>query len=290
MPSPRPPLRRSPVRPIREQWSLIRRMVRGAAALPWNRLEMKLIESGRASPPARAQLPDFLGIGTPQSGTTWLFDKLIRHPDVFVPERKEMAFFYWERTEVHKRLLGLREYASCYAEAGTRLKGDLTPNYSVLSPDRIRYVARLMPDAKLILVIRDPVQRTWSATRRVLPRYIGGPTDDPGRIIGLLERESWIHAFSNYPTIVDNWTDVFPVDALLTLEFDAIQRRPADVLRRTFAHLGLEADVDLEAFDLEGRVNTNPEMEIPPDVEEYLRRKYAPVLSEMERRGMMEHR
>ena len=54
---------------------------------------------------ARLPLPDFLGIGAQKAGTTWLAANLRRHPDVFIPERKELHFFdnKWDRP--------LREYA-----------------------------------------------------------------------------------------------------------------------------------------------------------------------------------
>lgn len=74
MPPPRPPLRRRPIRPLDDQIRLAARGSRGLAASPWSRAEMGLIMAGLRRPPPRDRLPDFLGIGTPQSGTTWLFD------------------------------------------------------------------------------------------------------------------------------------------------------------------------------------------------------------------------
>lgn len=285
---PRPPLRARPItsRSPTELASLAMKIARGLAAPRWNAREMRRIAAGRAAPPPRECFPDFLGIGTPQSGTTWLFDKLVRHPDIFIPERKEMEFFYWERTELHKRVLGLREYVAHYRGAGARCKGDLTPNYAVLPPERIRYIARLMTGARLILVLRDPVERSWSTTRRLLPRYFGGVPDDPQTIVHFLERESWIHELSDYPSIIDRWCEVFPRTDLLMVGFGAIQERPSEVLRAILGHIGVDAQATPEASDLEARGNPNPELAIPGVVEDYLSERYADVLREMERRGL----
>jgi len=52
-----------------------------------------LLEHIGASALVEGGKPDFLGIGVPQSATTWLFDKLQRHPEVFIPESKELEYF-----------------------------------------------------------------------------------------------------------------------------------------------------------------------------------------------------
>ncbi len=197
-----------------------------------------------------------------------------------------MEFFYWEQAAVHRRVFGLLSYKAHYRAAGSRSKGDLTPNYSVLPPRRLEYVARLMPDAKLILIVRHPVERTWSATRRLLPRYFKAVPSDAETIIAFLERESWIHEFSDYPAIVDRWARVYPKQALLVLSFDEIRNRPEQALRRTCDHLGLTTDLDFSKFDLEARVNVNPEMAMPTAVHDYLRARYATILDEMTRRGL----
>src|SRR3990170_4320009 len=93
-------------------------------------------------------LPNFLGIGAPRAGTTWLNTLLGNHPDVFVPTvRDEMRFFdlYYERG------LGWYERYFCPSEEAHRYRaiGEVTPQYLECEecPERISSgFARLPPD------------------------------------------------------------------------------------------------------------------------------------------------
>ena len=103
-----------------------------------------------------ATLPSFLGIGAQKSGTTWLHARLREHPSLFLPAEKELHYFDWN---FHRPLHG---YARRFADAGDRLPGEITPGYGMLSPDRISFVARVLPGVRLIYLMRDPVERAWS--------------------------------------------------------------------------------------------------------------------------------
>lgn len=114
-------------------------------------------------------LPDFLSIGAPQSGSTWLYANLSKHPQVYF-HRKEMRFFeedfygslhYWSLK---------RHYANHYVCGSQKVKGDISPGYSITPLRRIRFVRKIMPDVRLILILRNPIYRTWSATRHVFSR------------------------------------------------------------------------------------------------------------------------
>lgn len=105
-------------------------------------------------------LPDFVGIGAPRSGTSWLNTLLASHPDVYTPTiRDEINFFdhYYER--------GLDWYESLFppAEDAPRYRaiGEITPQYLEKEecPERI---FRTLPEAKLIVVLRHPVSRAYS--------------------------------------------------------------------------------------------------------------------------------
>ena len=103
-------------------------------------------------------LPDFLGIGVPRAGTTWLYALLRSHPQLFVPpERKEVHFFdrYWDR--------GTDWYESFFPRERGELRavGEITPQYFYPDPCPAR-VAATVPDARLILMLRDPVERAYS--------------------------------------------------------------------------------------------------------------------------------
>ena len=102
------------------------------------------------------RLPDFLGLGTQKGGTTYLHGLLGQHPQVQLANPKELQFFslHWSR--------GVAWYGSHFdAVAPGQCCGEVTPYYLFhpLVPQRIQ---GLMPQVKLIVLLRDPVDRALS--------------------------------------------------------------------------------------------------------------------------------
>ena len=101
-------------------------------------------------------LPHFLGLGTQKGGTTSLHRLLAQHPQVFLPACKEVHYFSLHDQEP------LSWYAEHYREARAgQLRGDITPYYLFhpRAPQRIRAV---LPQARLIVLLRNPVERALS--------------------------------------------------------------------------------------------------------------------------------
>jgi hypothetical protein len=101
-------------------------------------------------------LPNFLIVGAPRSGTTSLARYLGAHPQVFMAADKEVRFFGagFDR--------GLEWYAKHFAGAGTQPRvGEATPTY-LADPQARRRLAATLPEAKLIAILRDPVDRAYS--------------------------------------------------------------------------------------------------------------------------------
>ena len=104
----------------------------------------------------RLRLPHFLGLGTQKGGTTSLQKLLEQHPGVYLPPCKEVHYFSLHAQQPASW------YSAHFREArwGQRL-GDITPYYLFhpQAPERIRY---LLPKAKLVVLLRDPVERALS--------------------------------------------------------------------------------------------------------------------------------
>lgn len=101
-------------------------------------------------------LPHFLVLGTQKGGTTSLHHLLGRHPEIYLPEVKEVHYF---SQHFHQPLSW---YADHYAQAqGWQRRGDITPFYlfHLEVPERIKAI---LPKALLIALLRDPVERTLS--------------------------------------------------------------------------------------------------------------------------------
>jgi hypothetical protein len=113
-------------------------------------------------------LPDFLIIGAQKSGTTSLYRWLERHANVVTGPWKECSFFDAERrtTAGYRACFPLRRTRRQVevATGGPVRVGEATPYY-LFQPDVPRRVAALLPDARLIALLRDPVERAYSHYR-----------------------------------------------------------------------------------------------------------------------------
>jgi len=102
-------------------------------------------------------LPNFLGIGTQRAATTWLFECLKEHPNVFVPECKEVSFFNKHYDK------GVRYYSSFFKGAEQyKAIGEISPDYLHNQPSPSRIYKELR-DPKMIVILRNPIERAFSA-------------------------------------------------------------------------------------------------------------------------------
>src|SRR5262245_10421681 len=99
-----------------------------------------------------AQLrPNLLGIGAAKAGTTSLAEALARHPDVFMPPQKELNCLHYG--DLDERL---DEYAAYFRDGQqTRIRCDFSVRY-LASPQAPAAAARLAPDAKIVVILRNP--------------------------------------------------------------------------------------------------------------------------------------
>ena len=102
------------------------------------------------------RLPDFLCLGSQKSGTSTLHELLSGHPDVYLPARKELQYFTLQSNRdthwysAHFRMA--KSNQSC---------GEITPYY-LFHPAAPQRIHKLLPNVKLIVLLRDPVERALS--------------------------------------------------------------------------------------------------------------------------------
>ncbi|MGH2785503.1 MAG: sulfotransferase family protein [Actinomycetota bacterium] len=102
------------------------------------------------------RLPNFLVIGTTKGGTTSLHHYLAEHPDVYLFPGKEVHYFDVNHHE------SLAWYRAHFAPAGSqRAVGEKTPEY-LADPDAAARMAAVVPTARLIAILRHPVDRAYS--------------------------------------------------------------------------------------------------------------------------------
>lgn len=180
-------------------------------------------------------LPTFVVIGAMKAGTTSLYHYLRAHPHVFMPRVKELDFFMeeanWSR--------GLRWYERRFKGApdGTIALGEASTNYSKYPqyPGVPERMAGVLPDAKLIYVVRHPVDRIWSHYRH--------------RVAVGSERRPLAEAVLTDPTYVDasryamqarRFLEHFDRDRLLILTSEALRDQRADAIAQVYRFIGVD--------------------------------------------------
>lgn len=176
---------------------------------------------------------DFLCIGSPKCGSTWLHSILDSHPDLFIPDHaREIHFFdrYWER--------GVDWYNGLYANKGSaKCAGEVTPHYLYV-PD-IERIYNYNPDFRLILIFRNPVRRCIShyKFRQRLDNYSG---DLQQFIEDFPEAIEW----GLYAKHLSRFYSHFPKEQILVLEFEEVTKN-VEQLKLLLADF---LNVDVEKF------------------------------------------
>jgi hypothetical protein len=226
-------------------------------------------------------LPDFLGLGAQRAGSTWLWGNLRCHPDLFLPSRKELHYFnlYFYAP--------LETYASRFLEGAGKIKGEITPAYSILPRAKIGFVRQIMPSVKLLLVLRNPIDRAWSRAKMGL-RELGPQGMSSRRFSERRFRQALVHRSSrargDYLTIIDNWLHFFPQDQLKICIYDDLAHDPQEFLRDIFTFLGVTTDVPWDRFPFTVVPNPTPTTPMPDEYRALLQTMYHSQIEELYQR------
>jgi hypothetical protein len=211
--------------------------------------------------------PDFLVIGAQRAGTTWLHRVLRQHPALWLPPVKELHYF--DRLDIKRTILSPKErrrvglkrlasldpwlinywfrtrdddwYASLFrgAQAKGLIAGEITPAYATLGEDLLRRIQRMNDKIKLIFVMRDPVDRAWSAVNNAAKKGAA----DASTVEKSIERarESGAVARSAYADTIKRLEAVFPASQIHYCFFDDLRDKPKALTADVLSFLGVES-------------------------------------------------
>ena len=174
-------------------------------------------------------LPNFLFLGPDKAGSSWLFRLLREHPQCFVPECKDIYFFdrYFDR--------GIDWYESFFdpAPPGAIAVGELSHDY-LFSDAAAERIGRVVPDAKLFIVLRNPAERTWSQYLYMLRNgYPAADFDDA------LRKYPFLVTNSRYAEHLERYADAFESGKLRIFWFDDLKRSPGAFAGQIAGFLGV---------------------------------------------------
>jgi hypothetical protein len=190
----------------------------------------------------RSTLPNLIVIGAQKCGTSSLHYYLDQHPDIAMSRPKELNFFSrdaWER--------GVAWYAAQF-EPGAAIRGESSPSYTFYP--RHRGVAKRMysivPDAKLIYLVRDPIERivshylhnyVWRLEHRGIEHVLAGP-----------DRDHFL-AVSKYFMQLKQYLAFFPRSRVLVLAHDELLHDRTGTMRQIFDFLEVESSFYDKRFE-----------------------------------------
>lgn len=223
-------------------------------------------------------LPDFLIIGAPKSGTWWLASRMSKHPQVFLARGERSGEVKYFTKYFHKPL---SYYSGLFEHAGDRIKGEKSPHYCTLSESRIRFIRDLMPDVRLVLILRDPVARAWSEALVALLHDTGRRFEQLGaaELTGMLNKVQ-----IKYSVVIDSWLKFFSKEQFHICFFDEIKNDPESLLRNVFRHIGAEAQLDYQELGLREIINRGMQIPLPPSYRDYLYASYESEIDTLHQR------
>lgn len=227
-------------------------------------IKRKLINIGRRiTAPLRA-LPDFLIIGAQKAGTTSLFQDLLSHPCIGQPSEKEVHYFdypenfkrgiLWYRS--HFPLM-IHKYYSAIIQKSLFVTGESSPYY-LFHPHVPKRAAQILPDVKLIILLRNPADRAFSHYQHEISssneslsfeEAIQGREQELEIEIQRMHQDENYYSRSHqcysyllrgiYWKQLQHWFSLFPREQFLILNSESYFHEPAQEYRRVIQFLGL---------------------------------------------------
>ena len=193
-----------------------------AASTPGRRYGLGVLRRGD-------RLPNFLVIGAMKCGTTALHHMLVAHPDVSMSHPKELNYFLgapdvgprarWVEGNWHR---GLDWYVGHW-RTDARARGESSPGYtSPAHPEAAERIRATVPDARLIFLVRDPVERALSQYRH----HVRDGTEKRSVAEALLDPGSQYLSRSRYAEALDRYADFLSAGRLLVVDQQDLWARP----------------------------------------------------------------
>ncbi|MBU3666505.1 MAG: sulfotransferase domain-containing protein [Chthoniobacterales bacterium] len=187
-----------------------------------------------------ARLPDFLLIGATKAGTSSLDFYLSLHPEIHMARPKEPRYFVDDAEPFGRWSRGEAWYRSLFASP-KRLAGETSPYYTDTPAEMnvARRAAHLLPGAKIIYVVREPMARLRS---HFLMLHRNGREHESLPACLARQPEPRLLLASLYATQLAEWRRFYPPERILVLDCHDLETWRRETMRRVFEFLGVNPD------------------------------------------------
>lgn len=196
--------------------------------------------------------PDFLIVGAQKCGTDTLYKWLYHHPECFMSPIKEPHFFArfepWDKLIQNKLVTrNVEDYMKLFSSANDeQVCGEASPSY-LFEVGVAERIAQDIPNCKIIILVRDPVERAFSEYKMNL---MGGYekrsfSDAIKEVANGHERTSWADfplyiELSKYGTQVARYYNSFPKEQILLMTLDELAQFPVKTMKKVSRFLGIQ--------------------------------------------------
>ncbi|HLJ34600.1 MAG TPA: sulfotransferase [Ktedonobacteraceae bacterium] len=205
-------------------------------------------------------LPNFFVVGAARSGTTSLNRYLSQHPEIFITPRKEPHFFaadHFPRNGPGDEMLNQRviadeaQYAQLFADVkGAKAVGESSVFY-LCFPGTAERIAAVAPNSKIIVLLREPAARAFSAYMllvrdgRETLEFVEGLSQEEERRQTGFEPMWWYKEAGLYYHQVKRYLDVFGTERVKVVLYDELFTHPEQTLRDVFSFLEVRPNISI---------------------------------------------
>jgi hypothetical protein len=207
------------------------------------------------SPITTPSLPNLVIVGAMKCGTSSLHEYLNLHPEIFMSAVKEIDYFSGNNSNQP-----LNWYTSQF-DGSYKIRGESSQNYSKshnpFHSGAPEAMARVIPDAKLIYIMRDPIERYRS---HIVENYLGESAEE---IALNLKLDTYVET-GLYHKQIQVFLEHFPLEQIFFVDLDSLQKSRLYTLNQIFDFLGVSQMQDPTTFAF--RKNENGEDVLPPNL------------------------
>ena len=192
---------------------------------------------------------DFFIVGAPKSGTTSLYHYLDEHPNVEMSSYKEPNFFSDQSLQSQKmyyiknRVNTLVKYHSLFKRKDTAIRGEASVSY-LFYDDVPSKIISYNPDAKIIIILRNPIDRAYS--HYLMDYSLGLISESFDNIVKKKSTHQKAHFFyqqyievSEYNNQLKRYLQVFDKENIYVIDYEDFKKNTSNVVSRIFSFLGL---------------------------------------------------
>ncbi|MEL6488382.1 MAG: sulfotransferase [Cyanobacteria bacterium J06634_6] len=201
-------------------------------------------------------LPNFLIFGVQKAGTTSIYSYLEQHPQVYTSPRKETNFFGHVFDEPdpdakltrggRKRILTIEDYEALFDGATDEIAiGEASPDYLFHHKQAVPGIQKYVPDAKLIAVLRNPVERAYSDYLMHI-RQVVGNRKPLAEQLETSAQSSHTLLKGRYYEGLKHFLDTFGSEQIKVFLYDDLRKDSAKLMQEMYSFIGVDADFEVD--------------------------------------------